>query len=82
MQVQCAPDLASRSHSGSDFSHFRPKEEATDYYHVETKVCCLCSSTMLNEDMIKVSYPFIYCFLPFERHVLREIISLTTTRFI
>ncbi|PVH61715.1 hypothetical protein PAHAL_3G102000 [Panicum hallii] len=37
MQVQCAPDLASRSHSGSDFSHFRPKEEATDYYHVETK---------------------------------------------
>jgi hypothetical protein len=53
MQVQCAPDLASRSHSGSDFSHFRPKEEATDYYHVETKVRCLCSSTMLNDNMIK-----------------------------
>jgi len=53
MQVQCAPDLASRSHSGSDFSQFRPKEEATDYYHVETKVRCLCSSTMLNDNMIK-----------------------------
>jgi hypothetical protein len=53
MQVQCAPDLASRSHSGSDFSHFRPKEEATDYYHVETKVRCLCSSTMLNDNMIQ-----------------------------
>nr|CAB3463760.1 unnamed protein product [Digitaria exilis] len=53
MQVQCAPDLASRSHSGSDFSHFRPKEEANDYYHVETKVRCLCSSTMLNDNMIQ-----------------------------
>nr|2RNO_A Chain A, Putative DNA-binding protein [Oryza sativa Japonica Group] len=27
MQIQCAPDLATRSHSGSDFS-FRPIEEA------------------------------------------------------
>ncbi|KAL6619720.1 hypothetical protein ACP70R_034859 [Stipagrostis hirtigluma subsp. patula] len=53
MQVQCAPDLASRSHSGSDFSHFRPKEEANDFYHAETKVRCLCGSTMLNDSMIK-----------------------------
>ncbi|KAL6864720.1 hypothetical protein ACP4OV_015871 [Aristida adscensionis] len=53
MQVQCAPDLASRSHSGSDFTHFRPKEEATDFFHSETKVRCLCSSTMLNDTMIK-----------------------------
>ncbi|KAJ1261389.1 hypothetical protein BS78_09G026000 [Paspalum vaginatum] len=54
MQV-CAPDLASRSHSGSDFSHFRPKEEASDFYHVETKtkVRCLCGSTIVNENMIK-----------------------------
>ncbi|XP_062179858.1 E3 SUMO-protein ligase SIZ1-like isoform X2 [Phragmites australis] len=53
MQVQCAPDLASRSHSGSDFNHFGPKEEASDFYHAETKVRCLCSSTMLNDNMIK-----------------------------
>ncbi|KAK3137628.1 hypothetical protein QOZ80_5BG0454860 [Eleusine coracana subsp. coracana] len=53
MQVQSAPDLASRSHSGSDFSHFRPKEEANDFYHTETKVRCLCNSTMLNDNMIK-----------------------------
>ena len=82
MQVQCAPDLVARSHSGSDLNNFRPKEEATDYYHVETKVCSLCNSTMLNDDMIKVSYAFIYFFHPFDRHVLREIISLTTTSFI
>ncbi|KAK3140858.1 hypothetical protein QOZ80_5AG0406800 [Eleusine coracana subsp. coracana] len=53
MQVQSAPDLGSRSHSGSDFSHFRPKEEANDFYHTETKVRCLCNSTMLNDNMIK-----------------------------
>ncbi|AQK95345.1 E3 SUMO-protein ligase SIZ1 [Zea mays] len=52
MQV-CAPDLPSRSHSGSDFSHFRPKEEAPDFYHVDTKVRCLCNSTLLNDNMIK-----------------------------
>ncbi|KAG0516723.1 hypothetical protein BDA96_09G028200 [Sorghum bicolor] len=52
MQV-CPPDLPSRSHSGSDFNHFRPKEESTDFYHVETKVRCLCNSTMLNDNMIK-----------------------------
>jgi hypothetical protein len=62
MQV-CAPDLPSRSHSGSDFNHFRPKEEATDFYYVETKVRCLCNSTMLNDKIIKVSYPFIYVHL-------------------
>ncbi|XP_062230620.1 E3 SUMO-protein ligase SIZ1-like isoform X2 [Phragmites australis] len=53
MQIQCSPDLASRSHSGSDFNHFRPKEKASDFYHAETKVRCLCSSTMPNDTMIK-----------------------------
>jgi hypothetical protein len=57
MQVQSAPDLASRSHSGSDFSLFRPKEEANDFYLTETKVRCLCNGTMLNDNMIKVTFP-------------------------
>jgi len=52
--------IPSRSHSRSDFNHFRPKEESSDFYHVEAKVRCLCNSTMLNDNMIKVSYPFIY----------------------
>lgn len=68
MQVQCAPDLTSRSHSGSDFSHLRLKEEANDCYHVETKVRCLCSSTMLNDNMIQVWYP--HNFLSFDQGII------------
>ncbi|XP_052155234.1 E3 SUMO-protein ligase SIZ1 isoform X2 [Oryza glaberrima] len=52
MQIQCAPDLATRSHSGSDFS-FRPKEEAYDSFQPEAKVRCICSSTMVNDSMIQ-----------------------------
>ncbi|KQK07854.1 E3 SUMO-protein ligase SIZ1 isoform X2 [Brachypodium distachyon] len=53
MQIQCAPDLATRSHSGSDFNHLRPKEEVNDSSQPETKVRCLCGSTLLNDNMIQ-----------------------------
>ncbi|KAL5202577.1 hypothetical protein ABZP36_013529 [Zizania latifolia] len=53
MQIHCAPDLATRSHSGSDFNHFKPKEEAYDSFQPATKVRCLCSGTMINDSMIQ-----------------------------
>jgi hypothetical protein len=54
MQIQSAPDLATRCHSGSDFNSFRPKEEINDSLQPATKVRCVCSSTLLNDNMIKV----------------------------
>ncbi|XP_047096063.1 E3 SUMO-protein ligase SIZ1-like [Lolium rigidum] len=53
MQIQSAPDLATRCHSGSDFNSFRPKEEVNDSLQPATKVRCVCSSTLLNDNMIK-----------------------------
>ncbi|CAM0958076.1 unnamed protein product [Alopecurus aequalis] len=54
MQIQSAPDIATRCHSGSDFNPFRPKEEVNnDSLQPTTKVRCLCGSTLLNDNMIK-----------------------------
>jgi len=53
MQIQSAPDLATRGHSGSDFTPFRPNEEVNDSLQPTTKVRCICGSTLLNDNMIK-----------------------------
>ncbi|KAG8084498.1 hypothetical protein GUJ93_ZPchr0010g8266 [Zizania palustris] len=53
MQIHCAPDLATRSHSGSDFNHFRPKEESYDSFRPDTKVRCFCGGTMISDNMIQ-----------------------------
>ncbi|XP_072985592.1 E3 SUMO-protein ligase SIZ1-like isoform X1 [Typha latifolia] len=52
MQVHGATDLASKSHSGSDFNHVKPKEEVEDY-----KVRCICGSSLMTESMIKCEDP-------------------------
>lgn len=54
MQIQSAPDLATRSHTGSDL--FRPKDEVNDSFQPQpvTKVRCICDSKLLNDNMIQV----------------------------
>ncbi|XP_008789064.3 E3 SUMO-protein ligase SIZ1 [Phoenix dactylifera] len=53
MQVHGATDLASKSHSGSDFNHMKPKEEMDDSYQLDMNVRCLCGSSLITESMIK-----------------------------
>lgn len=53
MQIQSAPDLATRSHTGSDL--FRPKDEVNDSFQPQpvSKVRCICDSKLLNDNMIQ-----------------------------
>ncbi|XP_038980199.1 E3 SUMO-protein ligase SIZ1-like isoform X2 [Phoenix dactylifera] len=57
MQVHGATDLASKSHSGSDFNHVKPKEEMDVSYQLDMRVRCLCGSSLITESMIKCEDP-------------------------
>ncbi|XP_073113339.1 E3 SUMO-protein ligase SIZ1 isoform X1 [Elaeis guineensis] len=57
-QVHGTTDLASKSHSASDFNHVKPKEEMDVSYQLDTKVRCLCASPSFTESrMIKCEDP-------------------------
>lgn len=53
MQNPGAIDLASKSHSGSEFPHVKPKEEV-DSYKPDMKVHCLCGKSSDSESMVQV----------------------------
>ncbi|WOL01918.1 E3 SUMO-protein ligase [Canna indica] len=56
MQVPGATELASKSHSGSEFNHVKPKEEI-DSYKTEMKVRCPCGKSLNSESMIQCEDP-------------------------
>nr|CAD1839803.1 unnamed protein product [Ananas comosus var. bracteatus] len=53
MQVPGATDLASKSHSSSDFNPLRPKDEIDDSYQLNGKVRCLCGGTIMTESVLQ-----------------------------
>ncbi|KAG1339129.1 E3 SUMO-protein ligase SIZ1 [Cocos nucifera] len=58
MQVHGTTDLASKSHSASDFNHVKLKEEMDVSYQLDMKVRCLCASALITESrMIKCEDP-------------------------
>ncbi|KAJ8478801.1 hypothetical protein OPV22_022528, partial [Ensete ventricosum] len=56
MQNPGATDLASKSHSGSEFPLVKPKEEV-DSYKPDTKVRCLCGKASDSESMVQCEDP-------------------------
>ncbi|CAL9058481.1 E3 SUMO-protein ligase SIZ1-like [Musa acuminata AAA Group] len=56
MQNPGATDLASKSHSGSEFPHVKPKEEV-DSYKPDMKVHCLCGKSSDSESMVQCEDP-------------------------
>lgn len=59
MQVPGATDLASKSHSSSDFNPLRPKDEIDDSYQLNGKVRCLCGGTIMTESVLQVLLAFV-----------------------
>nr|CAD1839811.1 unnamed protein product [Ananas comosus var. bracteatus] len=57
MQVPGATDLASKSHSSSDFNPLRPKDEIDDSYQLNGKVRCLCGGTIMTESVLQCEDP-------------------------
>lgn len=54
MQVSGATDLASKGQCVSDSSNVKIKGEIDDPFLSDTKVRCLCGSSLETESMIKV----------------------------
>lgn len=55
MQACGASDVASKGQVSSDISTFKVKGELEDHFQPETKVRCLCGSSLETESMIQVS---------------------------
>ncbi|KAI9196046.1 hypothetical protein LWI28_020500 [Acer negundo] len=57
LQVSVAPDLASKGQGVSNSSNVIVKGEIDDYHQSDTKVRCLCGSSLESESMIKCEDP-------------------------
>lgn len=53
MQIPGATDLASKSHSGLEFSYVKSKEELVSH-KPDTKVRCFCGKSLNSESIIQV----------------------------
>lgn len=54
MQISGAPDLASKGQGASDSSNVKIKGEIEDSFQSDTKIRCLCGSTLESEPLVKV----------------------------
>lgn len=61
MQFPGATDLASKGHDDLDINKMKLKGEVEDVLQLDTKVRCVCGSSLPNESMIQVH--ILSCFL-------------------
>ena len=55
MQVSGAPDLASKGQGGSDSGNVKVKGEVDEHFQSDTKVRCLCGTSLESESMLQVN---------------------------